>query len=211
MIENLNADARTYQIKNLIQQLPQRNFYLLKLIVEHLKNVSNHSKKNLMTVSNLSICFAPTLMRGPDENSLSMGEVKYSNVVTNTLIENFDSIFNEPRINQQQAIHQMTSTNPIIAQTPSQQYNHHQQQQPSHLQVPSQPVHQQVHVRQQPVINYSKCDEQIGMGLGWLHPNVIPYRSNKVVTLYACIADSDSELSFDPNEIITDGKLSINS
>lgn len=156
-----------------------------------------------MTVSNLSICFAPTLMRGPDENSLSMGEVKYSNVVANTLIENFDSIFNEPRINQLQ------STNPMIAQTQPHLYNQQHQQLTSHLQATSQPNQHQTRLRQQSVVNYSKCDEQLGMGMGWLHPNVIPYRSNKVVTLYACVADSESELSFDPNEIITDGKLSI--
>lgn len=141
-----------------------------------------------MTVSNLSICFAPTLMRGPDDNSLSMGEVKYSNVVTNTLIEKFDSIFNDPRMNHQPRQNEMTpsQTNPpMITQTP--------------------PI-QQAHIRRQPAVYYNKYDEQFGLGIGWYHTNVIPYRTNRVLTLYACVADTDSELTFEPNEVITDGK-----
>lgn len=158
-----------------------------------------------MTVSNLSICFAPTLLRGPDENSLSMGEVKYSNVVTNTLIEKFDSIFNDPRMNQPQARNQMTSTTDhvTLAQSQQQQNQHQYQLQQSALRPPT--IHQ-THIRQYPVIHYNKCEEQIGIGSGWLHSNVIPYRSNKVITLYACVADTESELSFGPNEIITDGE-----
>ena len=29
----------------------------------------------------------------------------------------------------------------------------------------------------------------------------------KVRTLYACVGEHDSELSFEPNQVITDGKL----
>lgn len=189
-----NTETRTNAIKDLIQQLPPRNFHLLRIIVKHLRNVANHSHKNLMTVSNLGICFAPTLMRGPDENSLSMGEVKYSNVVANTLIEKYDSIFNDPRINRTQNL-----TQPSI--------------------------------RQNPIINLNEYDEQFGLVNhsdyilysqfimvnnpntissftynNPIHNNKVPYRSDKVITLYACVGDTESELSFGPNEFIVDGE-----
>ena len=37
------------------------------------------------------------------------------------------------------------------------------------------------------------------------HP-LYEFRSNRGVTLYQCIADNDSELSFNANEIVTQGK-----
>lgn len=112
-IEDL--ETRSDSIKKLIQQLPVRNFTLLKILVKHLKNVASHSQTNLMTVSNLGICFAPTLMRGPEETASSIMEIKYSNVVASTLIEDYDSIFNDPRLNlihQQQQQQQNNQNQP---------------------------------------------------------------------------------------------------
>lgn len=118
-----------------------------------------------MTVSNLGICFAPTLMRGPDESTLSIMEIKYSNVVANTLIEDYDSIFNDPRMNQSQ----------------------------------------QPYIKPQ-LVRYIQSTQMNSFPLYPYSTNMLPYRTNKVITLYACVADADSELSFGPNEIITDGK-----
>jgi len=38
-----------------------------------------------------------------------------------------------------------------------------------------------------------------------LRPKVCTFR--RVRTLYACMAENDGELSFEPNQIITNGKL----
>lgn len=182
-----NPVTRTNRIKSLIQQLPIRNFTLLKILVEHLRKVASHSQKNLMTVSNLGICFAPTLMRGPDESPLSIMEIKYSNVVANTLIEDYDSIFNDPRLsNPQQSYtnyatpatnHQYGSQNQFGLALPSQSYQSH-------------------------LLNY------VGyLGNQYSYPWTSS-QSNRVITLYACVADTESELSFGPNEIINDVRQS---
>lgn len=286
--------------------MPVGNFNLLKTLVEHLKNVASHSQKNLMTVSNLGICFAPTLMRGPDESSLSIMEIKYSNVVANTLIEEYDSIFNGPRMNrpkrqqnnQQQQNQQQynfqqplyennvdddlaqfaikssnyhtsrplntfISSNPIpnvdirpindiktysydqpmivpMEQSCNHQFhNNPQQQSHSHL-VHQQPSHFR-HLQQHHLggsmnnslnfigyansqtsshpnsLNYSTNSLNTGflndqynnidqMPFYSLDSNKLLYRSGTAITLYPCKGDTESELSFEPNEIITDGK-----
>ena len=260
-------EARKSRIKYLIQQLPITNFTLLKILVEHLRNVASHSAKNLMTISNLGICFAPTLMRGPD-NAPSIMEIKYSNVVTNTLIEEFDSIFNDPRLRQQQQHSNYIANEMQLAQNkqlqqnqihPSQpSTNSHQKNHPQSLQ--QQPPHfrQGYNANQSNNNNLNNHDDHFGLGLPAnfppqqylqnqqnhqpsafnslqyypqmeptsfssfqyypVHPGVnpyqyysmesnkLPYRSNRVITLYACVADTESELSFGPNEIISDGK-----
>lgn len=295
-----NTEVRTNTIKDLIQQLPSRNFHLLKIIVKHLRNVANHSQKNLMTVSNLGICFAPTLMRGPDENSLSMGEVKYSNVVANTLIEKYDSIFNDPRLDQAQNLTQPSIRhNSVLGMNKyDEQFGleiagqRYQEKQPSipnvnngnkpfrcyegsndlaqfaltsrpntfifnsipsidirpindlktysydqAVMVPAEQSYQQLGGSMNNSLNHvgylgsqtsshpnslSYSSNSLNNGLyaeqlntsvpmstfryGSHQANKMLYRSDKVITLYACVADTESELTFGPNEVITDGE-----
>lgn len=54
---------RVNDIHGLVHKLPKTNFTVLKLLIQHLVNVANKSEKNLMTVSNLGVCFGPTLLR----------------------------------------------------------------------------------------------------------------------------------------------------
>lgn len=189
-----------------------------------------------MTVSNLGICFAPTLMRGPDESSSSIMEIKYSNVVANTLIEEYDSIFNDPRLHQPQ--HQSYQSLPIPLQQPQptrQQINYPTSAAATHvnnnhddhfgLGLPSVPsyYHQSRYMQQQvPTMSslpyypnntstnsfqYYPVNTNLNSYQYYsLNSNKLPYRSNKVITLYACVADTESELSFGPNEVIVDGK-----
>ena len=73
---------------------------MLEILLSHLANVVEKSDKNLMTVSNLGVCFGPTLFRAEEEtvaadkatayadgtyNKLSYksGPGKYSNFVEN--------------------------------------------------------------------------------------------------------------------------------
>lgn len=228
-----NAVTRTKRIRCLIQQLPQTNFTLLKILVEHLRNVASHAQKNLMTVSNLGICFAPTLMRGPDESSLSIMEIKYSNVVANTLIEEYESIFKDHRLNQPRhqnppppLQHQQPQMIQPLGYPPSENL-HADNNHDDHfgLGLPSVPTyyHQNRHINQQvPAMNslpYYPANASLNSFQYYpvntnlnsyqyysLNSSELPYRSNKVITLYACVADTESELSFGPNEIIVDGK-----
>lgn len=261
-----------------------------------------------MTVSNLGICFAPTLMRGPEESPLSIMDIKYSNVVTNTLIEEYDSIFNDARTIQLQQPYQNMSrpmrqgsaitlsnhaeqfglglpvqtqyqtqtTMPVslpnkpfkcqnggndLAQFALKSYDYHTSRPntfiPSSvppidirpindlktysfdqaLMVPGEQPYQHLggsmnnslnyigypgsQTSSHPnSLNYSSSSLNNGtLGDQYnsqnqmspfpyypLHATKLPFRSNKVVTLYACVADTESELSFGPNEVITDGK-----
>jgi len=249
-------------------------------------------------------------MRGPEENVLSIMEIKYSNVVANTLIEEYDSIFNDPRMNHpqqpypdssqlnrcrpinhvinhddsfglglpNQQYHNLPSSAPTIntghpnkpfkfqngsndlAQFALKSYDHTSRQAPfisnsiapmdirpindmktysfdQALIVPAEQAYQHLggsmnnsmnylgyldnHPSHTNSLNYSSGSLTCGpLGERYnspnpmnsfpyyaLNTNKVPYRSNKVVTLYACVGDTESELSFGPNEIINDGKL----
>jgi len=52
------------------------------------------SDKNLMTVSNLGVCFGPTLLRPEEETVASIVDLKFYNIVVEILIENYEKIFN---------------------------------------------------------------------------------------------------------------------
>jgi hypothetical protein len=54
--------------------------------------VTAHSDKNLMTVSNLSVCFGPTLLRPEKETVAAIMDIKFCNVVVEILIENYNKV-----------------------------------------------------------------------------------------------------------------------
>lgn len=59
------------------------------------------SDKNLMTISNLGVCFGPTLLRPEEETVASIMDLKFYNVVVEILITYYEKIFNsEPEKNQ---------------------------------------------------------------------------------------------------------------
>lgn len=45
-----------------------------------------------MTVSNLGICFGPTLLRPEEETVAAIMEIKFGNVVVEILIENYEKV-----------------------------------------------------------------------------------------------------------------------
>ncbi|XP_066937948.1 rho GTPase-activating protein 26 isoform X29 [Macrobrachium rosenbergii] len=85
---------RVNEIHVLTHKLPKTNFLVLKTLIQHLANVSNKSEKNLMTVSNLGVCFGPTLLRPEEETVAAIMDIKFCNIVVEILIEHFDKIFN---------------------------------------------------------------------------------------------------------------------
>jgi hypothetical protein len=54
---------RIKKIKDLISQLPDPNYVLLKYLIQFLHRVSTHAKVNLMHSGNLAIVFGPNLIR----------------------------------------------------------------------------------------------------------------------------------------------------
>ncbi|XP_023728012.1 rho GTPase-activating protein 26 isoform X3 [Cryptotermes secundus] len=84
---------RVNDVHTLIHRLPQQNRDMLDIIIKHLKNVAAKSDKNLMTVSNLGVCFGPTLLRSEEETVAAIMDIKFCNVVVEILIENYEKIF----------------------------------------------------------------------------------------------------------------------
>ncbi|CAG2165864.1 unnamed protein product [Oppiella nova] len=88
-----NKVQRIEAIHCLVHKLPALNLEMLELLVKHLCKVANHCEKNLMTVSNLGVCFGPTLLRPEEETVAAIMDIKFGNVVVELLIENCDKIF----------------------------------------------------------------------------------------------------------------------
>jgi len=77
-----------------VYKLPELNKRLLDMIIRHLRLVADHSDKNLMTASNLAVCFGPTLLR-PDVKSNGL-----CILVIEVLITNCERIFDSLPFNQ---------------------------------------------------------------------------------------------------------------
>ncbi|XP_061440704.1 rho GTPase-activating protein 10 isoform X2 [Rhineura floridana] len=88
-----SPESRVNAIHFLVHKLPEKNKEMLDILVKHLANVSNHAKKNLMTVANLGVVFGPTLMRPQEETVAALMDLKFQNIVVEILIENHDKIF----------------------------------------------------------------------------------------------------------------------
>ncbi|XP_076319372.1 rho GTPase-activating protein 26-like isoform X2 [Tachypleus tridentatus] len=88
-----NKGQRVNDIHLLVYNLPKTNKDMLELLISHLYRVAQHSDKNLMTVSNLGVCFGPTLLRPEEETVASIMDIKFGNIVVEILIENCDKIF----------------------------------------------------------------------------------------------------------------------
>lgn len=84
------------------------------------------SDKNLMNVSNLGVCFGPTLLRPEEETVASILDLKFYNIVVEILIDNYQRIFfNEPDtvspklVNSTNANDSKTGNNTVIYSTPN--------------------------------------------------------------------------------------------
>ncbi len=60
-------------------------FYLLD-------RVASYCPTNLMTVSNLGVCFGPTLMRPEEETIAAIMDIKFCNIVVEILIEYHEKV-----------------------------------------------------------------------------------------------------------------------
>ncbi|XP_072158935.1 rho GTPase-activating protein 26 isoform X2 [Bemisia tabaci] len=84
---------RINAVHALTHRIPQPNLNMLDILIKHLTNVAAHSDKNLMPVSNLGVCFGPTLLRPEEETVAAIMDIKFCNVVVEILIENYQKIF----------------------------------------------------------------------------------------------------------------------
>lgn len=89
-------DERVAALHALVRQLPPRNRDMLALVLQHLRNVAARSDKNLMSASNLAVCWGPTLLRADTDTVASILELKFCNVLVETMLEHYHDIFEAP-------------------------------------------------------------------------------------------------------------------
>lgn len=79
-----------------------------------------------MTVSNLGVCFGPTLLRPEEETVASILDLKFYNIVVEILIDNYQRIFFSepdtlsPKLTNSMTVNESkTSNNSVIYSTPN--------------------------------------------------------------------------------------------
>ncbi|KAF2349282.1 Pleckstrin domain, partial [Trinorchestia longiramus] len=87
---------RVAAIQDLVHRLPNDNRIVLEKLIQHLCKVARLSETNLMTVSNLGVCFGPTLLRPEEETVAAIMDIKFCNIVVEILIEQYDKTSSEP-------------------------------------------------------------------------------------------------------------------
>ncbi|XP_024085876.1 rho GTPase-activating protein 26 [Cimex lectularius] len=103
---------RVNEVHSLVHRLPKPNYDMLEILIRHLSHVAAHSDKNLMTVSNLGVCFGPTLLRPEEETVAAIMDIKFCNVVVEILIENYNKIFKTPYTESNLQPHSITVDSP---------------------------------------------------------------------------------------------------
>uniref|UniRef100_A0AC11C7A1 Rho GTPase activating protein 26 n=1 Tax=Ovis aries TaxID=9940 RepID=A0AC11C7A1_SHEEP len=206
-----NQESRVSEIHSLVHRLPEKNRQMLQLLMNHLANVANNHKQNLMTVANLGVVFGPTLLRPQEETVAAIMDIKFQNIVVEILIENHEKIFNTvpdaPLTNAQLHLSRKKSSDskpPSCSERPltlfhTMQSTEKQEQRNSLINsslesVVSSNANSILNSSSslQPNINSSDPDLDV---LKPTRPNSLtPFRKAKA--LYACKAEHDSELSF---------------
>jgi len=79
-------------VHRLTSQLPEPSKRMLELLLRHLERVAAKSDKNMMSVSNLGVCFGPTLLRAEEETVAAIMDIKFANVVVEILVENWKKV-----------------------------------------------------------------------------------------------------------------------
>uniref|UniRef100_A0A452U4T8 Rho GTPase-activating protein 26 n=1 Tax=Ursus maritimus TaxID=29073 RepID=A0A452U4T8_URSMA len=205
-----NQESRVSEIHSLVHRLPEKNRQMLQLLMNHLANVANNHKQNLMTVANLGVVFGPTLLRPQEETVAAIMDIKFQNIVIEILIENHEKIFNTvpdtPLTNAQLHLSRKKSSDskpPSCSERPLRNVSsffHTTDEQRNSIinssleSVVSSNANSILNSSSslQPNMNSSDPDLDV---LKPTRPNSLtPFRKAKA--LYACKAEHDSELSF---------------
>ncbi|XP_078218188.1 rho GTPase-activating protein 26 isoform X14 [Callithrix jacchus] len=205
-----NQESRVSEIHSLVHRLPEKNRQMLQLLMNHLANVANNHKQNLMTVANLGVVFGPTLLRPQEETVAAIMDIKFQNIVIEILIENHEKIFNTvpdmPLTNAQLHLSRKKSSDskpPSCSERPltlfhTVQSTEKQEQRNSIINSSLESVSSNPNSilnsssSLQPNMNSSDPDLNV---VKPTRPNSLtPFRKAKA--LYACKAEHDSELSF---------------
>lgn len=89
-------NKKVKKCKELVNQLPIPNVFLLDYVIQFCNKVSSNSEANKMTVKNLASLIAPTILY--NKNALShtlLEEITHANSIVELLIENYEEIFED--------------------------------------------------------------------------------------------------------------------
>ena len=67
-------------------------YILMVVFILFFLSVSDMCDKNLMKPSNLAVCFGPTLMRPEHETVASIVDIRYQNIIVETMIKHVDEV-----------------------------------------------------------------------------------------------------------------------
>nr|XP_040129686.1 rho GTPase-activating protein 26 isoform X5 [Ictidomys tridecemlineatus] len=215
-----NQETRVSEIHSLVHRLPEKNRQMLQLLMNHLANVANNHKQNLMTVANLGVVFGPTLLRPQEETVAAIMDIKFQNIVIEILIENHEKIFNTlpdvPLTNAQLHLSRKKSGDskpPSCSERPltlfhAMQSTEKQEQRNSminsSLESVSSNANSVLNSSSSLQPNMNSSDPDLDM-VKPTRPNSLPEEAvhedsstpfRKAKALYACKAEHDSELSF---------------
>lgn len=87
---------RVAAVAALAARLPAANRAMLRLVLAHLRAVAARAERNLMTRANLAVCVAPSLLRAPRESVAAILDLKFYNVLVETLLDHYDQILGAP-------------------------------------------------------------------------------------------------------------------
>ncbi|KAJ0172439.1 hypothetical protein K1T71_011578 [Dendrolimus kikuchii] len=231
---------RVQGVAALVRALPPPNREMLHLVLRHLRNVAGRSDKNLMCESNLAVCFGPTLLRPERETVASILDLKFYNVVVETLLHHYREVFegaapDAPALAPAPASAPVpphhnglvgTSPTPMAVAVASRAdisvvdrvgvgvglgvgvryYSPHHHQLPQHFAPPLAPhrvgVGRSSSSSAESVSSHSASPPPAG-AVAVAVAGAAAARCARVRTLYACLGESEGELSFEPNQIIT--------
>ncbi|KAI8384559.1 uncharacterized protein BYT42DRAFT_265892 [Radiomyces spectabilis] len=91
-IAETTGQAKLKRFSELLSQLPHANYGTLKLLIQHLHRVQQHSNENLMTTKNLAMVFGPTLLRDKDA-ARDLVDMCYKNATIEYLITHAFDLF----------------------------------------------------------------------------------------------------------------------
>jgi hypothetical protein len=93
--QSMTMEARIDNLKQLVDQLPDKNQVLLKILTQHLVKIAAQEASNKMSATNLSVCFGPVFMWKAEASCEAIFDVRFQCSVVEYLIEYHDEIFGE--------------------------------------------------------------------------------------------------------------------
>lgn len=87
-----NNDKKIHAFSEILLQLPKSHYDTMSFLFNHLQKVVENASLNRMTVKNLAMVFAPTLMRHNDP-SKDFLDISYKNATIEYILLNTDKLF----------------------------------------------------------------------------------------------------------------------